>query len=81
MSFLKMKMRGNLDRIKEFDALGQKPEAIVDRFKKRGMNISVKTVQVVLSGELDELDKHNMPKSEVNDLKKELEQIEDSIST
>ncbi|MHA3053657.1 hypothetical protein [Acinetobacter sp. ANC 4640] len=80
MSFLKMKMRGNIDRIKEFDALGQKPEAIVERFKKRGMNISVKTVEVITSGELDELDKHNLPKSEVIDLKNELNQIEDAIS-
>lgn len=80
MSFLKMKMRGNIDRIKEFDALGQKPEAIVDRFRKRNMNISVKTVEVVLSGELEELDKHNMPKSEIRELKEELEKIESAIS-
>lgn len=80
MSFLNMKMRGNIERIKEFNTLGQTDESIVKRFKNRGMNISPQLVNVVIKGELDELDKNNMPKSEVSKLKKELDDLEDGIT-
>lgn len=79
MSFLAMKLRGNLKRIKEMHALGQRPDAIADTFKEHGINISVTLVECAIAGELDELDRAALPKKVVSNLQTELSLLSSAI--
>lgn len=79
MSFLNMVQRGNIKRIKELDVLGLRPDAIIQLFARHGITISARLVDVVLSGELDDLDKVALPKSAVNEVSAELNNISQGL--
>ena len=79
MSFLRMVQRGNVERIKELDKLGQRPDAIVKRFNEHGINIGINMVNVVLSGEMDEMDRKALPKASVREVEEEINALYDGI--
>ena len=79
MSFLRMVQRGNVERIKELDKLGQRPDAIVKRFNENGINIGINMVNVVLSGEMDEMDRKALPKASVREVEEEIKALYDGI--
>lgn len=75
MSFLNIVLRGNIKRIKELYALGQRPDAIVSLFKQHGIEISENLVVCVIKGELDELDRVALPKLAVTQLQDEINNL------
>ncbi|MBA7988543.1 hypothetical protein HV124_21475 [Enterobacter asburiae] len=79
MSFLNMVARGNIKRIKELHQLGQRPDAIVQRFAQYGLNISESFVNCIINGEFDELDRIAVPRQVVNDLERELDELSRGI--
>ena len=79
MSFLRMVQRGNVERIKELDKLGQRPDAVVKRFNENGTNIGINMVNVVLSGEMDEMDRKALPKASVREVEEEINALYDGI--
>lgn len=79
MSFLGMKQRGNLKRVRELHELGQRPDAIVERFNRHGIKISQLTVEYVTSGEADEMDRHSLPRKEVEELEAEIKALESGL--
>lgn len=79
MSFLNMIARGNIKRIKELHQLGQRPDAIVDKFAQYGLSISVNLVNCVIAGEFDELDRVAIPRQAVTDLEREIDELSRGI--
>lgn len=79
MSFLNMKARGNIQRIKEFHSMGLRADAIVSRFAAYNIHISENMVNCVINGEFDALDRVALPRSAVYDLQRELDEISSSI--
>ena len=69
---LEPKLEGNINRIKELDEIGLKPEAIAMKFKEHNISISVNVINVVLNNELDELRKKALPKKVVKDIKEQI---------
>ncbi len=80
MSFLNIKLRGNINRIRELDDLGQRPDAIKKTFKEHGIEVTEGFINCVLSGEIDELDRRSLPKKIVKDLKIEKDSIVQCMS-
>lgn len=79
MSFLNMIARGNIKRIKELHQLGQRPDAIVNKFAEHGLSISVNLVNCVIDGEFDELDRVAIPRQAVTDLEREINELSRGI--
>lgn len=73
------KLRGNVNRIKELDELGLRPDAIAKTFQENGINITEATVNVVLNGEIDNLNKKALPKKVVQSIRHEKRVIENAI--
>ncbi|MFC1015216.1 hypothetical protein ACFGYI_04200 [Pasteurella multocida] len=80
-TILEPKLKGNCRRIKEFDELGLRPDAIVQEFRKQGINISIHMVNVVLNDEITEMKKKAFPKSVVREKRKEIQDVSSSIIT
>ena len=79
MSFLNMIQRGNIQRIKELHNIGQRPDAIVTKFREYGIDISENLVNCVINGELDELDRVALPKSAVTNLEAEINNLASGV--
>lgn len=79
MSFLNMVARGNINRIKELHHIGQRPDAIVDKFAEYGIHISENFVNCIINGEFDELDRIALPRQVVNDLEREIDELSRGI--
>ncbi|OBU41475.1 hypothetical protein AYY26_20945 [Photobacterium phosphoreum] len=79
MSFLNIVQRGNIKRIEELHELGQRPDAIVNLFRKHGISISIDLVNIVISGELHEFDRIPLPKSVIHNLKSEIDDLANGL--
>ncbi|HII3799652.1 TPA: hypothetical protein ACY38O_000806 [Pasteurella multocida] len=79
-NILEPKLKGNCRRIKEFNELGLRPDAIVQEFRKQGINISINMVNVVLNDEISEMKKKAFPKSVVKEKRKEIQEISSAIT-
>lgn len=75
LSMFEPKFVGNCKRIKEYDSLGLRPDAIVDEFKKHGIPISVNMVNSVLNGDVEKMSNKALPKVAVKSKKDEIEQV------
>ena len=49
------KFTGNCQRIRELDSLGLRSDAIVQEFRKQGIDISINMVNAVLNGEIEQM--------------------------
>lgn len=84
MSFLHSitdpKFTGNCQRIRELDSLGLRPDAITQEFRKQGINISINMVNAVLNGEIEQMRRKALPKSVVQEKKRNIDLITESIT-
>ena len=75
LSIFEPKFVGNCRRIKEYDELGLRPDAIVEEFKKHDISISVNMVNSVINGDVENMSNKALPKAAVRAKKSEIEQV------
>lgn len=72
---------GNLKRIEEYQALGQTEDSILERFEKHGVPISRNIIRAVEAGDIESMTAKAVPKKDVKQLKKDLDQLDAGLAT